>query len=191
MSLRLKEVYFDTMIGVNSTTVDFYAVDPDDAVDYLSTHGISSEHIYNNLKIDFLTNKILNSIGFILFAGVFLGAASIASYFILRSSLLSRIYEISVYRALGTPKKDLMKIFFLEALLLTMFTSLWGYLLTSYLLVRLEEMSSGFFDMVKVTPLSFVLGLVIIFGVNILSGIIPVTSLLRRTPAEIISKYDF
>ena len=187
----LKKVYFESINSINGQNISFYAVDPDTAVDYFTNLDLEAEHTYKDLRAGFMANKVLESIGFILFAGVFLGAAAIASSFILRSSLLSRIYEISVYRALGTPKRDLRKIFLLEALLLTMFTSLWGYLLTSYLLVRLQEMSSGFFVMVKITPLSFVIGLVIIFGVNILSGIIPVSSLLRRTPAEIISKYDF
>jgi ABC-type antimicrobial peptide transport system permease subunit len=96
-----------------------------------------------------------------------------------------------VYRALGALKKDLRKIFFIEALILTSMTSLWGYLLTNVLLIRLQGMTSEFTDVVRVTPLSFVVGIAIIFTVNILSGIIPITTLLNRTPAEIISKYDF
>ena len=126
-----------------------------------------------------------------MFAGIFLAASSIASYFILRSSLLSRIYEVSVYRALGAKKHDLRKIYLIEALILTAMTSLWGFVLINILLLRLQNMTNEFMEFIRVTPLSFGMGILIIFTVNILSGIIPISTLLNRTPAEIISKYDF
>ena len=126
-----------------------------------------------------------------MFAGVFLAAAFFGTYFIMRSSLLSRIYEVSVYRALGAKKHDLRKIYLIEALILTAMTSLWGFVLINILLLRLQNMTNEFMEFIRVTPLSFGVGILIIFTVNILSGIIPISTLLNRTPAEIISKYDF
>ena len=70
-------------------------------------------------------------------------------------------------------------------------TSLWGFILVNFMLMRLQNMTTEFMSVIRVTPLSFVVGLGIIFLVNILSGIIPISTLLNRTPAEIISKYDF
>jgi ABC-type antimicrobial peptide transport system permease subunit len=189
----LKEIQFEQDKGTVESTVWYYANNPQGVIDSFTALDSEADVVYpyTVLKAEYMQNKIIVNIGYIMFAGTFLGASAIASYFVLRSSLLSRIYEVSVYRALGTPKKDLRKIFLIETLILTVFTSLGGYLLTSYFLVKLQAMTEGFFEVVKVTPLSFAAGLVIIFMTNILSGIIPVSNLLRKTPAEIISKYDF
>jgi ABC-type antimicrobial peptide transport system permease subunit len=171
--------------------IKFHAVDPDQALVDLADVTEKVEYPYPVLRSNYLSNRLLQSVGKLLFAGIFLAASSIASYFILRSSLLSRIYEVSVYRALGAKKNDLRKVYFIEALILTAMTSLWGYIIVNILLLRLQNMTTEFLSVIRVTPLSFVVGLAIIFTVNILSGIIPISTLLNRTPAEIISKYDF
>ena len=188
----LRESRFNEYIAGFTTykTIEFHTVDPTQAVDDLED-AVKAEYLYPLLRNDYLADRLLNSLPKLLFAGIFLAAASIASYFILRSSLLSRIYEVSVYRALGAKKKDLRKIYFIEALILTSMTSLWGYILINILLLRLQNMTTEFLSVIRVTPLSFAVGLGIIFVVNILSGIIPISTLLNRTPAEIISKYDF
>jgi ABC-type antimicrobial peptide transport system permease subunit len=66
-----------------------------------------------------------------------------------------------------------------------------GYILATILLWRLQLMIADFTDVIRVTPLSIAAGIVIIYVVNIVSGLIPVGNLLRKTPAEILSKYDF
>jgi len=171
--------------------IKFHAADPDQALVDLADATEKVEYPYPALRSEYLANRLLQSVGKLLFAGIFLAASSIASYFILRSSLLSRIYEVSVYRALGAKKNDLRKVYFIEALILTAMTSLWGYIIVNILLLRLQNMTTEFLSVIRVTPFSFVVGLAIIFTVNILSGIIPISTLLNRTPAEIISKYDF
>lgn len=189
----LKESRFNTVVGsqTNEKSISFYAVDPEKAVEDLDANALQVVHQYPALRSEYLANRLVQSLPKLLFAGIFLAASSIASYFILRSSLLSRIYEVSVYRALGAKKNDLRKIYLIEALILTAMTSLWGFVLINILLLRLQNMTNEFLSVIRVTPLSFGLGLLIIFTVNILSGIIPISTLLNRTPAEIISKYDF
>lgn len=187
----LREAVYNKATVSAGSRIDVYARNPESAVNDLVGKGYEAEYPYTAIRATFMQNKILASIGYIMFAGVFLGAAFIGTFFIMRSSLLSRIYEVSVYRALGAPKKDLRRIFVVETMIMTLFTSVLGYLATSYILVKLQVMTEGYFKVVKVTPLSFVAGLVIILLINLLSGVIPVSNLLRRTPAEIISKYDF
>jgi len=189
----LKEARFNARMAtqLNLKTISFYAEDPEAAVDDLDEDALTAVYMYPALRSGYLSNRLLLSVPKLLFAGIFLAASSIASYFILRSSLLSRIYEVSVYRALGAKKHDLRKIYLIEALILTSMTSLWGFAIINMLLLRLQNMTNEFMDVIRVTPVSFGLGLLLIFTVNILSGIIPITTLLNRTPAEIISKYDF
>lgn len=186
----LYEMIFDCTSGELESNVRYYTQNPQEALKVFPDQENAEYPFLANYQ-EYRQARLLQNVGFILFAGVFLGASALASFFVLRSSLLSRIYEVSVYRALGTPKRDLRKIFLVEAFILTLFTSLLGYLLTSYVLVRLQVMTEGFFEVVKITPLSFTIGLAIIFATNILSGIIPVSNLLRKTPSEIISRYDF
>lgn len=186
----LKEAVFEEQFPQAGGLVYYQANDPEAAVSVFSALP-KAEYTYGEERALFMQVKLINSIPYILFAGVFLGAAFIGTFFIMRSSLLSRIYEVSVYRALGAPKKDLRRLFLIETLILTVFTSLFGYMGITYILVQIEQATSGYFPLVKVTPLSFVGGLLIILVVNVFSGILPVSNLLRRTPAEIISKYDF
>ena len=185
----VKEYLYTKQAGENSQTISYFTLNPTEALLLFDEDNV--EYPYEIIKAEFMEAKLLANLGYILFAAVFLIASAIASFFVLRSSLLSRIYEVSVYRALGTPKLDLIRIFFTETLILTIFTSLLGYLLTSFVLLRLQLMTEGYFEIVRITPLSFVIGLAIIFTVNLLSGVLPISNLLRKTPAQIISKYDF
>jgi hypothetical protein len=42
----------------------------------------------------------------------------------------------------------------------------------------------------EVTPLSFIIGLFLIYGLNIFAGVLPVMTLMGKTPIDIIKKYD-
>ena len=133
----------------------------------------------------------MDSISIIIFTSVVLGASSLSFYFILRSSLISRIYEVSVYRALGVSKFDIKKMFVVEILLITTVTSLVGYMLMTYILLRVQSMVDDFVEVFHISFLSLLAGILLIYVVNLISGLIPVSNLLRKTPAEILSKYDF
>jgi ABC-type lipoprotein export system ATPase subunit/ABC-type antimicrobial peptide transport system permease subunit len=176
---------------INLLSIDIYSLDPENTMEQVQEDAQVVTYTYPNLRAAYLGDKLLNSVPYLLFAGLFLAASAIGTFFILRSSLLARIYEISVYRALGATKKDLRKIYLIEAFIVTFVTSLWGFLISNILLIRLQVMTSEFTDVIRVTPFSFALGLIIVFGINIVSGVLPVSNLLRKTPAEIISKYDF
>lgn len=121
---------------------------------------------------------------------ILIGASLIGFYFVIRSSLISRIYEISVYRALGVHKKDIFSSFIIEISILTTVSTLLGYIFASMLLSRLSKGLLGDFNFLIVTPLTFGVGLVLVYGLNILAGMMPVYFLLRKTPAQILSQYD-
>ena len=187
---HLKEAQFATEYMQNGGVVNVYTTDPVQALTVFSESS-SVDYPYTEMRMEYTQIQLLRMIPYILFAGVFLGVAFIGTFLIMRSSLLSRIYEISVYRALGAPKKDLRRVFLVEVLILTMFTSLIGYGFISYILYQIQQATAGIFPLFKITPLSFLVGLALVVLVNVVSGVLPVTNLLRKTPAEIISKYDF
>ncbi len=115
---------------------------------------------------------------------------STCMYFIMRSSLLSRIKEVGIYRAIGVSRKNLIFRFFVEALVLTTLTVFVSYLLTSVLMYRAYS-SSPLTQSIIYYPIPLALALLaIIYAVCLFLGTLPILSLLRKTPSEILAKYD-
>ncbi len=121
---------------------------------------------------------------------VILLVMSVCMYFIMRSSLMNRIKEVGIYRAIGVSKKNLVFRFLVESVVLTTLTVLIGYLLTSAFL----GICLGISPLVKnifYYPVWLALAdLAILYALCILCGTLPITSLLRKTPSEILAKYD-
>jgi len=188
----LREAYFTYTFKSVNQVIYFHSNDVDDTVKYLKDQGFdTAESTYQTQYTYYRQERLTNGVGIIIFASVVIGASAISYFFILRSSLLSRIYEVSVYRALGITKNNIRKMFLIEVLLITTLTSLIGYLGTSFVMYRIQVLSADYMSFIYISPLSILAGLVIIYGVNILFGLLPVSNLLRKTPAEILSKYDF
>lgn len=127
--------------------------------------------------------------GFIAMA-VVIAVLSVCMYFIMRSSLLNRIKEVGIYRAIGVSKKNLVFKFFIEALVLTTLTVLIGYALTSGFVFWALGLSS-MMENVMFYPVwlaAAVLG--VLYFICLFFGTLPILSLLRKTPSEILAKYD-
>jgi ABC-type lipoprotein export system ATPase subunit len=187
----IEEAYFLKRFATRNADITFISNDIDATIDYLKAEGVTAESSYASQLKEYSSSRLAESVATLVFTFVVLGASAISYFFILRSSLLSRIYEVSVYRALGVSKGDISKMFLTEILLITMLTSVIGYAVATYFLYRFQLLVEDFTDVIYISPISIVGGLVIIFLVNIIAGLIPVTNLLRKTPAEILSKYDF
>ena len=115
---------------------------------------------------------------------------SICMYFIMRASLMNRIKEVGIYRAIGVSKRNLIFRFAIESLVLCSMTVLIGYaLMSGYIGLCLDVsplVSSAFYY-----PLWYALiVLALLVGVCVICGILPILSLLRKTPSEILAKYD-
>ena len=123
-------------------------------------------------------------------AGVVIGFALLGFYFVMHSSMVSRIYDIAVYRALGMKKSELMVSFLIEILILSSVTSLVGYGLAAYALHLASDTLIGMFRLFIVTPISILAGIIIVYIINFLGGMLPILLLLRKTPAQILSQYD-
>jgi putative ABC transport system permease protein len=121
---------------------------------------------------------------------VLIGLAMIGFYFVIRSSLFSRIYQISVYRALGVNKADIFRSFIIEVLVITSITTALGYALGSYAISVLQKGLLGELRIFYVNGLTFMIGLIIAYLINMLAGLFPVFNLLKKTPAQILSQYD-
>jgi ABC-type lipoprotein export system ATPase subunit/ABC-type antimicrobial peptide transport system permease subunit len=186
-----KELYFNSTYKTANAKVPFLSDDPEKAVSELTAKDFIASDYITDARTEFHDQRVKEGIGTISFIVVVLAISAISYFFVIRSSLLSRIYEVSVYRALGVSRSDIHKMFILETVLVTTLTSIIGYSLMSFLLYRLQTLIEDFTVVARITPLSILVGLLLIYIVNILSGLIPVANLLRKTPAEILSDYDF
>ncbi len=110
-------------------------------------------------------------------------------FLMIRSSFLSRIKEVGIYRAIGVKKFDIYVMFSGEIIAITTMASLPGILLCAYIIKLL----------LKVSYLqdSFVLNGALIFGCvvlaylfNLVIGLIPVFNTIRKRPAEILARTD-
>ncbi len=122
--------------------------------------------------------------------GVILVILCICVYFIMRSSLMKGIKEVGIYRAIGVTKKNLIFRFFIESAVLTALTTLIGFLLSSTVM-RLWLRATPLMEQIFYYPL-WLAGalLILIVGVCLLCGVLPAATLLRKTPSEILAKYD-
>ena len=111
-------------------------------------------------------------------------------YFLVRSSLTSRVKEISILRSLGVSKYEVLSLFTVEYFILTLFTSFIGVILGSILTNSLYNSFMGAMLGVRVTPVSLLISIVGIFLTNIILALIPLLLLLRKTPANMLTMYD-
>ena len=115
---------------------------------------------------------------------------SLCLYFIMRSALLGDIKEVGISRAIGVSRKNLCYRYFVETMVLFALTIFVGYLLTSWLMAALSAMGSGLMMIVYYPWWIALAALALIFAVTTVCGQLPIRTLLRRTPAEILAKYD-
>lgn len=123
---------------------------------------------------------------------VFLLIIVIYIYFTMRSKMIHDIYSIGVYRSLGFSRWRILLKYAIDIFVIGLFTSSIGYLLSSFIYdsIIYQFISFGF-----PLPLVFQEGMtyLILFGswfANLVIGLIPVYLLMRKTPSEIIAKYD-
>ena len=115
---------------------------------------------------------------------------SLCLYFIMRSALLGDIKEVGISRAIGVSRRNLCYRYFVETMVLFVLTIFVGYLLTSWVMAGLSAMGSGVMMIVYYPWWIALAALALIFAVTAVCGQIPIRRLVRKTPAEILAKYD-
>ena len=115
---------------------------------------------------------------------------SLCLYFIMRSSLMGDIKEVGISRAIGVSKRNLSYRYLIETLMLFVLTIFVGFLLSSILMGMLTNLPVSM-GMIVYYP--WWLGIITLIGIifiTVICGQMPIRSLLRRSPAEILAKYD-
>ena len=168
--------------------LSIYVKDKDAAIEkYKEEYNIQDSYDYS--KKEYLKEKEKTVKSTMKASAIFLIISLVEIYLMIRSSFLSRIKEIGIYRAIGVKKIDIYKMFYGEIVAITTFSSLLGIFLLAYILKELS-----FVNMIKdrflINWYIVVLAIVFVYTFNIVIGLIPVYRLIRKTPAQILSRTD-
>lgn len=125
----------------------------------------------------------------IVFAIIMLVISLVEIYLMIRSSFLSRIKEIGILRAIGVKKADIYRMFLGEILAITTAASIPGIILMTYVLKNLSQISY-LSRMFIINWQTVGISILIIYLFNILIGLLPLYGVLRKTPAQILARYD-
>ena len=89
----------------------------------------------------------------------------------------------------GVKKSDIYRMFAGEILAITTMTGLPGFALMAYIMSKLSDMTY-FSDMYMVNPTIMIICILVIYGFNLIFGLLPVFRTIRKTPAAILSRTD-
>ena len=107
----------------------------------------------------------------------------------IRSSFLSRIKEVGIYRAIGVKKKDIYTLFSGEIIAINILAVTPGILITAYILNEISKIKI-FEDMFIINPTLIIISFILVLIFNLIVGLIPVYKTIRKRPAEILSRTD-
>ena len=151
--------------------------------------NLNIEDSYTQSKREYLKENQENLKNSIFVASVILIISLIEMFLMMRSSFLSRIKEVGIYRAIGVKKSDIYKMFMGEIIAITTLASLPGLIIMAYILKTLSTIKylDGLF-LINSTVL--IISIILVYGFNLLVGLLPVFNTIRKTPAQILSRHD-
>lgn len=168
----------------------FHTNDIDQAIDDIENLGFSATDSYQNARAAYqvtLNAEIAQKLRVIIIS---LLASIIYLVFTMRSSMLGRIKEVGIYRSIGATKRDVYKIFVSEIISFTTIGSMSGYVAMTFIIIQFQKYNpmaaSDFYFPLHI----FIAGIIGIYCLNVVFGMLPVYGLLRKTPSEINAKYD-
>jgi len=167
-----------------------YTDAPTVLAEFLSEEGANYTNLYDEARNTIRQERAAAMSGLLVFAFIVLAATALSFYFIIRSSMMKRIYEIGVYRSLGVKRADVLKLFAVETFLLTTISSLLGFLAMTYALFRIQREAAAVIELFSVSAPLALLGIGILYFINLFFGLLPLSMVLRKTPAQIMSAYD-
>jgi len=120
---------------------------------------------------------------------VFVLMLSFCMLMIMRSSVMSRIREIGVYRCIGVTRKNMYFRFMVEGLVMATLYIIPIYLVLNGFIYWISNYSGVQLEIFLPWWISLPL-MIFLYLLSIVCALLPVISLLRKTPAQIIAKYD-
>lgn len=172
-------------------SVFIHTSNPSKTMDFIQQtfSSVNVTHEYVKQRTNFL-NQMAFFYSFLwVFSLIIVSITLIALFFVLRASLTERISEIAVFRALGVRRIDIVKTFMVEIFVITTTSFIIGYFFGLY---YFTNVNTNLYDnnLIIFPVYLVVLGGLFIYGISQVIGLIPVLTLMRKTPAQIMSSYD-
>ena len=148
--------------------------------------------LYDVNMINEEENRESNIILYQLLFFVLIFICSVFSYFVMRSRTITLIYDVGVERSIGATKWKILGKFLVDTLIITTLFSLVGYI-AIILLYNFTADAVNYYlgELFLISDTTyFIVGVLIMYLINVIFGMLPIISLLRKTPAEICAKYD-
>lgn len=149
-------------------------------------------NIYDNYKKDrenHISSQVRNNNLMLASATIILAISLIEIFLMTRSSFLSRVKEVGIYRAIGVKKKDIYIMFSGEIIAITTLTSLVGITLCAYIIKVITEIPT-MKSLILANAQSYLAAVIICYIFNLIIGLLPVFNVLRKRPAQILSRVD-
>jgi len=173
----------------NTSEITVMPKDYNLALESLRENNLNVEETYKLARKNYVDKNSKNVSSTITLASVILAISFIEIFLIIRSSFLSRIKEVGTLRAIGMKKKDIYKMFLGEIIAITSIASLLGIGFMIFVINRLmtvQFLAKQYMINTQIVLLSILL----IFGFNVIVGLIPVFNTIKKTPAQILSRTD-
>lgn len=173
----------------NTRGMVVYGIDKDNLMNTFLESSIKLKDPYQLDKENYLEIRKDSMNSSIIVALIMLVISLIEIVLMMRSSFLSRIKEVGIYRAIGVKKADIYKMFVGESFAISTLSSLPGVLFMSYCLYVLSDISyisKNYLMNIYVV----ILCIVVVYLFNIIVGLIPVFNTIRKTPSEILSSNE-
>lgn len=159
---------------------------------YLSNNKVTSNSYYNYQYNNYKESAQTSSTNFLIVAVICFAIIIIYIFFIMRTQIIKDIYEIGVKRSLGMRKSRIYLKYLLE-IIVTMFeTVLISFIILTIIIglvnLKIGEISNSTFNIFKCASTYYMFFIILL--ISIIVGLIPVHNLVKKTPSEILAKYD-
>ena len=173
----------------NKSDMMVYSKNKEIAIEKLRDLNLNVKDSYLYDKAKYIEENRETKKSTIIVSSVMIAISLIEMFLMIRSSFLSRIKEVGIYRAIGVKKVDIYKMFLGEIIAITSTASLLGIIIMSYILKILTHIS--YFEAKYVVNASVILiSIILVFIFNVIIGLLPVFNTIRKTPAQILSRHD-
>ena len=173
----------------NSKNIIIYSKNKDKTINDFKNINKKVIDVYEVDKNNYMKANKDSMNSSIIVASIMLGISLIEIVLMTRSSFLSRIKEVGIYRAIGVKKSDIYKMFIGEAFAITTLASVPGLLFMGYCLHVVSSISYVSRNYVM-NVFVIILCMLLLYGFNIIVSLIPVFNTMRKTPAQILARHD-
>ena len=163
--------------------------DKDKVIEKYRNNNSNIVDTYSKEKEKYIKQKNKENKSTIIVSLIILTISFIEIYLMIRSSFLSRIKEVGIYRAIGLKRIDICKMFTGEIIAITTLASLPGLLFMAYILHVLSGIKQ-LQSYILINGEVLIISIILVYTFNIIVGLLPVMNTIRKRPAVILSRTD-